>query len=132
MLQWQQVSGATGYELQVDGVQVVINKEARPATHHLIYGYHNWRARTKNSNDTYGSWSSSRGFHIYRGHSPSAEPGLSINGATITNLVLQWDQVTEATGYELLVVGIQVIVPTGSQTSYTPESRILDTTTGGR
>ena len=125
-LQWQTVSGATGYELWVDGNQVLINSGSQTTYNATLNsGSHSWRARTKNSLGQYGSWSSTWGFTI-QAVSVLGPPNLlsPANGATINvssvpaQVTLQWQTVSGATGYELWVDGNQVLINSGSQTTY--------------
>jgi hypothetical protein len=58
LLQWEEMANAAGYELDVDGNQVIIsdgNQTSYSPT--LNYGTHRWRVRTKNSSGVYGPWS---------------------------------------------------------------------------
>ncbi len=63
--QWQAVSGASGYELDIDGNQITITSGSQTTYTATISGVgaHSWRARTKNSAGV-GSWSSTNTFTI--------------------------------------------------------------------
>lgn len=83
LLQWQQVADAAGYELDVDGNQVIINNGSQTSySPTLGYGTHNWLARTKNSSGVYGDWSGYASFTYVEAPLPelkiSAQPGWSI------------------------------------------------------
>ena len=121
LLQWQQVTNAGGYELDVDGNQVIINNGSQTSySPTLGYGSHNWRARTKNSSGVYGDWSGYASFTYMEVTLPPPTLISPINDETVTSVLLQWQQVTNAGGYELDVDGNQVIINNGSQTSYSP------------
>ncbi len=64
-LNWNSVSGAIGYQLNIDGSWVTINNGTQmtySAT--LNAGSHQWQARTENSAGVYGSWSSYQSFSV--------------------------------------------------------------------
>ena len=86
----------------------------------MNFGYHNWRARTKNSSDTYGDWSALEDSTYIDGQFSTLTLLHPINRATVTELLLQWEPVLGAVGYELDVDGSQVLINDGSQASYTP------------
>ena len=124
-LQWQAVSGASGYELSVDGNQILINSGSQTTYNATLNsGAHTWQARTKNSSGTYGSWSSSFTFTLQQDTLPAPTLVSPQNGATVyaasfpAQVQLQWQAVSGAAGYELSVDGIQVLINSGSQTTY--------------
>ncbi|RPH33342.1 MAG: CHAP domain-containing protein [Bacteroidales bacterium] len=65
-MQWQQVSNASGYMLEIDGNQVNINSGSQITYNPTLnYGQHQWRACTKNGVGIFGYWSSYTSF-IYQ------------------------------------------------------------------
>ncbi|MBF0370734.1 MAG: hypothetical protein HQL52_14885, partial [Magnetococcales bacterium] len=121
-LEWNQVSGAVGYELWVDGIEVLVGSgstTSKSAT--LGYGPHQWKARAQNSSGDYGSWSSSESFTL--SESALSPPTLvsPIDGETVSSsdstVTLEWNQVSGAAGYELWVDGLEVLVKSGNTTS---------------
>lgn len=81
-LQWQTVSGASGYQLDVDGNTVDINNGSQTTySPTLGYGSYQWRARTENSGGAYGSWSG----YAYFNYQPAA---LSPPNLVAPNLTL--------------------------------------------
>ena len=64
-LNWNSVSGAIGYQLNIDGNWVTINNGAQTTySPTLNAGSHQWQARTENSAGLYGSWSSYQSFSV--------------------------------------------------------------------
>ncbi|MEI6209638.1 MAG: hypothetical protein WCP20_22880, partial [Desulfuromonadales bacterium] len=124
-LQWQAVSGATGYELNVDGNQVLITSGSQTTYNATLNaGSHQWYARTKNCADAYGSWTSTTTFTVQQ--STLSAPSLSSpsNGSVVTvstlpgSVSLQWSTISGGNGKYNLEVDTNP-VNNVSGTSYT-------------
>lgn len=57
-LEWLAVNGAAGYELDIDGNSVLIGNGSETSYNaDLDFGLHNWKARTIDDSQLFGSWS---------------------------------------------------------------------------
>jgi len=64
LLQWEKVTGAIGYELEIDGNTVTIESGSKTSyLPSLSYGKHQWKARTEYLTNVYGNWSPMTSFY---------------------------------------------------------------------
>lgn len=111
-LSWDASAGATGYEIEADGV--LIGDAAKSSYVHtelLPNTTHTYRVRAKNAEGA-TEWS----FPITASTLPPV-PRLLRSDASAFAIVLSWDSVSGATGYELEADG--VVLDNGMSTSYT-------------
>ncbi len=108
---WNEVVGATGYEIEVDGV-VKDNGASTTFVHEGLSANteHTYRVRAKNG-DIRSFWSES----VTTITMPAVPQNLKTM-VTSTEITLTWDLVPGATGYEVEVDG--VIVDNGLNTTY--------------
>jgi hypothetical protein len=111
-LAWKAVPGATGYEVEADGVRI----DAGSSTSYTHGGLnpgtlHRYRVRAKNS-DNAGSWSGS----VEKWTLP-AIPGNVVVSSAVNSIIVTWDEVTGATGYDIEVYG--TAIDNGTKTTYT-------------
>ncbi|MCC7373418.1 MAG: hypothetical protein IT581_02090 [Verrucomicrobiales bacterium] len=116
-LNWQAVSGATGYDYQVmSGATVVVSGEGGPGVSVTVpaAGGYTWRVRGKTSLRT-GAWSAAWGF--------DTRPLIGVpvlvspaNGADEISMLptLQWESAANATGYDYEVRQGTTVVASGS------------------
>lgn len=97
MISWNDVTGATGYDIEVDGV--IFEDVTSPYLHQgLPEGtLHTYRLRAKNSSGC-GFWNSK----IVKWTLPDVARNISISSGE-TYLAVEWDEVTGATGYDLTI-----------------------------
>ncbi|WP_066020437.1 MULTISPECIES: fibronectin type III domain-containing protein [Clostridium] len=112
---WAAVTGATGYDVEVDG-NVIDNGSS---TSYVVTGLatgvtHTYRIRAKNA-DTVGSFSDP----IVKTTLSPLLPTSVTAEVTGTSIKLSWNPVNGATGYDVEVDG--TIVDNGSNTTYTAE-----------
>jgi hypothetical protein len=118
---WDGVSGATGYEVEADGVfadngmyTTFIHGNLAPNS------LHTYRIRAMNE-DGAGEWSSERSEWSLAVHSPTA-PGIPANVQAVAatdSITLSWNPVTGASGYMVEADGQSVSI---SGTSYKHET----------
>lgn len=114
-ISWPVTSGATGYDIEADGV-VIPNGTATSYTHSGLFPEtrHTYRVRVYNAGGASG-WS--QPLTVFTLPNPPETPaGLAAN-ATQTAIALVWEAAAKADGYELEVDG--TIVGVGNQTAYT-------------
>ena len=111
---WSSISGVSCYELEVDNISSFSNPEIHEisltdssytASTLLVDGTYYWRVRAKDSNGTWGNWSSIWSFTINT-QGPSAPTlNLPVNGSTISDNTpyFDWSDVSGASNYELQV-----------------------------
>lgn len=108
---WDPVSGATSYDLEVDGTLVEnILDSAYEHTDLLPNTEHSYRVKAKNEQGT-SNWSET----IYVTTLPST-PANIILTVKSTEIVVSWNSVSGATGYEIEVDG--VVKDIGDSTNY--------------
>ncbi len=110
-LSWSTVSGATEYEIEIDG-QIQSNGTDTTFTHgNLAAGSeHKYRVRSKNTNET-SPWS---GYVTVVTLIPAPQNvSLAVSDTTMT---LTWDEAAGASGYDVEVDG--TVVSAGTQTTY--------------
>ena len=108
---WNIIAGAIGYDIEVDGEiidnelkTIYIHKGLEPNTQHT------YRVRVKNEGGP-GEWSEPVVINT------KAEKPLDISViATSTTIKVTWNEVSGATGYEILVDG--VLIDNGTNTTY--------------
>jgi GH25 family lysozyme M1 (1,4-beta-N-acetylmuramidase) len=137
---WSPVSGAGGYQLKLSSdptfiTDIVndlgINGSATSYTYNSSLTasttyYWQMRALDGTTGTQWGAWSAVHSFTPQAG-STLLPPTMTspANGAAIscasspTTVLLQWNAVTGATGYHLLIDGISIPIYIGAQTSYT-------------
>ncbi|MFZ5968690.1 MAG: fibronectin type III domain-containing protein [Bacillota bacterium] len=110
-IMWDMVVGATGYDIEVDGVIInnelsttFIHENLTPNTEHV------YRVRTRNAGGT-GPWSEYLNVSTVLG-----TPTNIVTEATSSSIKLSWDPVSGATGYDVLVDG--EVVDSGTNTFY--------------
>lgn len=110
-VEWDEVSGATGYDIEVDG-NVVDNGLSTSYLHSDLEqsGEHTYRVRAKN-NGIIGQWS-----HSITRTTLSGVPSNIRTTATGTAITVTWDQVIGAVGYDIEVDGL--IVNNGLNLTY--------------
>ncbi|MEO3943952.1 PA14 domain-containing protein [Gorillibacterium sp. CAU 1737] len=111
---WEVVSGATGYDIEVDGTVIrsgmipsYTHKGLAPITEHM------YRIRARNAGGA-GAWSA----RITCVTSLNRPESLS-SESYLTSIKVSWKPVSGATGYELLVDGESILV--GAATEYEHE-----------
>lgn len=117
---WSAVSGATGYDLMIDGelidvgtVTSYVHRELSP------YSWHAYRVRAR-SGAHIGSWSETLTQATLLG-----TPTIVKLDGTSSQITVQWDEVEGATGYEIEADG--AIVDVGSSTVYVHRNLIPNT-----
>lgn len=111
-LQWNIAAGATGYDVEIDGETLVsvseniyLHAELSPFTEHFY--------RVKSTNDSGASnWSEI----IYASTLLSVPSNLKATVTTADGIIIEWDAVENATGYDLEIDG--VLIEIGSVTQY--------------
>ncbi|WP_238654283.1 fibronectin type III domain-containing protein [Paenibacillus piscarius] len=111
-LTWDKVENATGYDVLVDG-EVLSNEESLSYKHTGLepYSWHNYRVRAKHGSFL-GEWSEPLTI--------STVLGIPGNVKTVTKsnqILLSWDSVTGATGYEIEADG--TVIDNGSKVTFT-------------
>ena len=111
---WEPVSDATGYELEADG-NLIEGLSGTTYTHTGLApgSVHTYRVRAK-YNDTQGSWSKTL-TAVTLAERPAA-PGNVAASSNMTSILVTWDKIADAEGYELEADGITIDAGTG--TSY--------------
>lgn len=96
---WQAVSGATGYELEIDGKLVSVSGTSYTKTGLTPDSQHTFRVRTKNKLEV-GSWSNS-----VLGLTQLATPVLKTNSLSSKETQLFWQLIKGASYYEIEMDG---------------------------
>ncbi|WP_145051461.1 fibronectin type III domain-containing protein [Paenibacillus xylanexedens] len=99
---WQSVSGATGYELEIDGKSVAVSGTSYTKTGLTPDTQHTFRIRTKNKLEV-GSWSDP-----VLGLTQLATPVLKVSSLSSQETELFWPLVKGASYYEIEMDGIVV------------------------
>ncbi|MEQ8197402.1 MAG: fibronectin type III domain-containing protein, partial [Clostridiaceae bacterium] len=111
-ISWDSATGATGYDIEVDGV--IIDNGINTTYNHsglTTNSQHTYRVRAKDNTNT-TEWSSLITVTTL------LDTPVNVNGASTDNSIgLIWSQVTGATGYDVEADG--TIVDNGSSTSFT-------------
>ncbi|MHB1395029.1 MAG: fibronectin type III domain-containing protein [Clostridia bacterium] len=121
---WNSMNDATGYDLEVDGT-IIGNLSGTSYRHTgLAPGTsHTYRVRVRNVSGT-GNWSNT--FTTLTMSETPAVPTNVTASSDMTSILVTWDKVTGAEGYELEIDG--VVVDNGTGTSYLHSSLTPDTT----
>ncbi|MDP4145846.1 MAG: fibronectin type III domain-containing protein, partial [Bacillota bacterium] len=121
---WNPVSGATGYDIEFDGVVKECGDKFTFVYSELLPGtIHNYRIRSKNSAGN-SPWSDY--FKQSTLQEPIATPENVIGTVNNNSITLTWDGVKGATGYEVEVDG--KVKDNGIATSYIDASLTIGTT----
>jgi len=115
---WNAVSGATGYDVKVDGNALDVGT-ALSYTHSglLAESTHTYSVRTKNAGGI-GQWSSPD-LVATTLPNPPVTPNITDTSTTQSAITINWDAVANATGYEIEADG--KIIDTKLNTAYTDE-----------
>ncbi|WP_433747822.1 fibronectin type III domain-containing protein [Paenibacillus amylolyticus] len=105
-LTWNEVAGATKYEIEADGI-VVATVSNLSYVHNGVLGgtIHKYRVRALTDTNV-SAWTAI----LSQTTLPASVSGLSINSATTAAIALRWIAVTGATGYDLEIDGTVVAV----------------------
>jgi len=124
VLIWNPMDGATGYDLEADGT--VIENIAAASYRHIGLSpgtQHTYRVRVRDGSGT-GDWSRTL-TTITMSETPATPTNVTAS-SSMTSILITWDKVTAADGYEIEVDGVAVDAGTGS--SYLHGSLSPDTT----
>lgn len=112
---WNNVPGATGYDIEVDGVLVSNGPNTNYKHTSLTPGTsHTYRVRSVNSGDK-SDWSSPISFMTLV---DSTSVPVNINATALQNqITITWDPVDGATGYDIEVDGVRI--DNNNRTTYT-------------
>ncbi|WP_146117081.1 MULTISPECIES: fibronectin type III domain-containing protein [unclassified Paenibacillus] len=108
-LRWTTVTGATGYDLEIDGTVVAVSGVAYTKSGLAPNTEHTFRIRAKNASGA-GAWS-----EIIAGMTQLTTPVLK-GTSDRTNVILTWDAAMGASSYEIEADG--QIVATVSDTTF--------------
>ena len=111
LLDWNDIAGATGYELQIanssagvpSSTAVAISTSQYQVPSGIDLGTWYWRVRVKNVDGIWGAWSTTWSFAVSWTYTLTPNPA---NGGTTsdTTPLLDWNDVSGATGYQVQVV----------------------------
>ncbi|MEK0317318.1 glycoside hydrolase family 9 protein [Cohnella sp. 56] len=119
-LGWTAVTGATSYQIEVDGSSTYVSATGTSYTHSgLAAGStHKYRVRAVNAAGTSG-WSALATATTSQNPQPPAVPtGVTATAASTSSITLGWNAVTGATGYQIEIDGSSTYV-SATGTSYT-------------
>ncbi|WP_338130582.1 fibronectin type III domain-containing protein [Cohnella ginsengisoli] len=120
-LGWTAVTGATGYQVEIDGAAAYISTTAASYTHGgLAAGStHAYRVRAVNAAGA-GAWSAVATAKTGQNQPqpPAVPTGLTSTAASSTSISLGWTAVTGATGYQIEIDGSSTYV-SSTGVSYT-------------
>ncbi|WP_338540820.1 fibronectin type III domain-containing protein [Paenibacillus tundrae] len=108
-LKWNAVTGATAYDLEIDGVVVPVSGVAYTKTGLITNTDHTFRIRSKNAAGV-GAWSD-----VIQAKTQFNTPVLKATSAE-TAITLTWAEIKDATSYEIEADG--VVVATVTEPSY--------------
>jgi hypothetical protein len=110
-LSWNTVPGAIGYDVEADGIKIDAGGSTSYTNSNLSPGtLHKYRVRAK-SNITAGLWSD-----VIEKWTLPAIPGNIVVSSENNSIIVTWDEVAGATGYDIEVYG--TTIDNGSKTSY--------------
>ncbi|MFX3687993.1 MAG: fibronectin type III domain-containing protein [Paenibacillus sp.] len=105
-LTWNEVAGATKYEIEADGTVVATVSDLMYVHNGVLGGtIHKYRVRALTDTNV-SAWTAV----LSQTTLPASVSGLSINSATTAAIALRWSAVTGATGYDLEIDGTVVAV----------------------
>ncbi|ETT41100.1 hypothetical protein C161_00545 [Paenibacillus sp. FSL R5-192] len=105
-LTWNEVVGATKYEIEADGIVVATVSDLLYVHNGVLGGtIHKYRIRALTDTNV-SAWTAI----LSQTTLPASVSGLSINSATTVAIALRWSAVTGATGYDLEIDGTVVAV----------------------
>ncbi|MEK4276648.1 fibronectin type III domain-containing protein [Paenibacillus sp. FSL R7-0026] len=105
-LTWNEVAGATKYEIEADGIVVATVSDPLYIHNGLLGGTaHKYRIRVLTDTNA-SAWTAI----LSQTTLPASVSGLSINSATTAAIALRWTAATGATGYDLEIDGTVVAV----------------------
>ncbi|MDK8194492.1 fibronectin type III domain-containing protein [Paenibacillus sp. UMB7766-LJ446] len=105
-LRWVEIADATKYEVEADGVVVATVNEPSYKHNSLLAGTaHKYRVRALTDTNA-SAWTAV----LTQNTLPGSVTGLTVNSVTNTAIVLKWNAVTGATGYDLEIDGTVVAV----------------------
>ncbi|WP_339179843.1 fibronectin type III domain-containing protein [Paenibacillus sp. FSL R5-0701] len=105
-LTWNEVAGATKYEIEADGIVVATVSDLLYVHNGVLGGtIHKYRIRALTDTNV-SAWTAL----LSQTTLPASVSGLSINSATTAAIALRWSAVTGATGYDLEIDGTVVAV----------------------
>ncbi|WP_186333679.1 fibronectin type III domain-containing protein, partial [Paenibacillus xylanexedens] len=105
-LTWNEVAGATKYEIEADGIVVATVSDLMYVHNGVLGGtIHKYRIRALTDTNV-SAWTAI----LSQTTLPASVSGLSINSATTAAIALRWSAVTGATGYDLEIDGTVVAV----------------------
>jgi bifunctional pyridoxal-dependent enzyme with beta-cystathionase and maltose regulon repressor activities len=117
-LKWNAVTGATGYDLEIDGMVVAVTGAAYTKSGLAANTDHTFRIRSKNAAGV-GTWSD-----LISGTTQLNTPVLKATSEE-TAINLTWVEIADATKYEVEADG--VVVATVNEPSYTHSSLLAGT-----
>lgn len=122
-LSWPIVAGATGYDLEADGI-IVDNGTASSYVHGGLSPetQHAYRVRVRNAGGI-GAWSN--GITVSTLPYPPQQPSISASQSSQTEVTIGWDRVAKADSYDIEADG--QVVELGNVTSYTRSGLEADT-----
>ncbi|WP_143813262.1 fibronectin type III domain-containing protein [Paenibacillus sp. RU5M] len=119
-LTWAEVTGATKYEIEADGVITGTVNESKYVHNSLLAGTaHKYRVRALTDTNM-GAWTAI----LSQNTLPGSVAGLSVTSVTNAAIALKWNAVTGATGYDLEIDGNVVAV---SGLTYTKTGLLANT-----
>lgn len=105
-LTWNEVVGATKYEIEADGIVIATVSDLLYVHNGVLGGtIHKYRIRALTDTNV-SAWTAI----LSQTTLPASVSGLSINSATTAAIALRWSAVTGATGYDLEIDGTVVAV----------------------
>ncbi|MGN7415152.1 fibronectin type III domain-containing protein [Paenibacillus sp. SAF-068] len=111
-LTWNEVAGATIYEIEADGLVVATVSDPLYVHNGLLGGTtHKYRIRALTDTNV-SAWTAI----LSQITLPASVSGLSVNSATSAAIALRWTAATGATGYDLEIDGTVVAVSGGAYT----------------
>jgi len=120
-ISWGAVSGATGYDLRVDGTTIVTNVTSPYTYQPGDNNSHNYEVRAKNATCT-GAWSTA-----VAGTDANSTPGTptitsvtDVDPCATSGVQISWGAVSGATGYDLRVDGTTIVTNVTSPYTYQP------------
>jgi hypothetical protein len=119
---WNNVTYATGYDIDIDGSVNSTTSSSYTPSGNLSLGSHNWKVRAKNSTGN-SSYTSSWIVTVQNPIPPTPILAIPANGSSTTDTTpsFDWDDATYATGYDINIDGNVYSV---TSSSYTPSGNL--------